>query len=96
MSEANQQPSLGAELRAMAREAIKDIRETVVEQGWFGQRGGPGEPGTPLNPTPQMVTQDLGMDYGHQSLGMEGQSYQDYLREASQRGGQEHSQEMER
>jgi hypothetical protein len=93
---AAQQPSLVAELKAMAREAVKDIRESVVEQGWFGQRDGPGEPGTPLNPTPQMVTQDLGTVYGSydkalDSYQQEGpqQSYTDMLREASQRGGQE-------
>jgi hypothetical protein len=88
----NQQPSLGAELKAMAREAIKDIREALVDKGWFGQHGGPGEPGTPLNPTPQMVTQDLGTVYGNYNKPLdlyEGQqSYQDMLRDASQRGGQ--------
>lgn len=92
---ASEQPSLWAELKAMAREAIKDIREKLVEQGWFGQRDGPGEAGTPLNPTPQMVTKDLGNVYG-KALDVEGpqQSYQDQLREASQRGGQEQQRDL--
>ena len=99
---AAQQPSLGAELKAMAREAVKDIREAVVEQGWFGQRDGPGEPGTPLNPTPQMVTQDLGTVHGSYDKAMDSyqqegpKSYTEMLREASQRGGPEQGREQER
>jgi hypothetical protein len=93
----NQQPSLGAELKAMGREALKDIREALVDRGWFGQGGGPGEPGTPLNPTPQMVTQDLGTVYGgyHEQLDAYGQqpSYQDMLREAAERAGPEQEQD---
>jgi hypothetical protein len=72
----------------MAREAVKGIREKVVEQGWFGQRDGPGEPGMPLNPTPQMVTKDLGTVYGNQS-------WRQQLQDASQRG-HDQQQEMER
>lgn len=53
-----QQPSLGAELKAMAREAVKDIRGTIHET-FFGSPEHPGELGTPLNPTPQLTTQDL-------------------------------------
>jgi hypothetical protein len=87
-----EQPSLWAELKAMVREAIKDIREKLVEQGWFGQRDGPGEPGTPLNPTPQMVTKDLGTVYGHE----ERQSYKDMLTEASQRAVPDQGKGMER
>jgi hypothetical protein len=60
---AEQQPSLGAELKAMAREAVKDIRGTV-HQSWFGQPEHTPEMGTPLNPTPQMTTQDLGTVHG--------------------------------
>jgi hypothetical protein len=52
------QPSLGAELKAMAREAVKDIRGTI-HQAMFGQPEHMSEPGTPLNPTPQLVTADL-------------------------------------
>lgn len=55
---AKDQPSLSAELRAMGREAAKDIHNTL-NQVFFGTPSGPGEPGTPMNPTPQMVTQDL-------------------------------------
>jgi hypothetical protein len=57
------QPSLGAELKAMAREAVKDVRSTVNEV-FLGSPELGGEPGTPLNPTPQMVTQDLGTVHG--------------------------------
>lgn len=60
---AAEQPSLNAELKAMGREAVKDIRNTVHET-FFGQHEGHGELGTPLNPTPQMTTQDLGTVHG--------------------------------
>ena len=53
-----QQPSFGAEIKAMAREAVKDVHNTI-QQVFFGQSSGHGEPGTPLNPTPQLVTEDL-------------------------------------
>jgi hypothetical protein len=61
---AAKQPSLGAELKAMAREAVKDVRSTVME-AFLGSPELGGEPGTPLNPTPQMVTQDLGTVHGN-------------------------------
>ena len=57
---AKDQPSLSAELRAMGREAMKDINNKMHEV-FFGSPAGYGEPGTPLNPTPQMVTADLDM-----------------------------------
>ena len=60
---AAQQPSLAAEIKAMAREAVKDVRSTVNEV-FLGSPELGGEPGTPLNPTPQMVTQDLGTVHG--------------------------------
>jgi hypothetical protein len=53
-----QQPSLGAELRAMGREMVKDVRSTLHEVAW-GQAEHFGEPGTPLCPTPQLITADL-------------------------------------
>lgn len=55
---ASNQPSLGAEVNAIIREGIKDVREQVVMQGFFGHRDGHGEPGTPLNPTVYEVTKD--------------------------------------
>jgi len=62
------QPSLGAELKAMGREAVKDIRGTL-HQSYFGQPEHMSEMGTPLNPTPQMTTQDLGTVHGtYQSM----------------------------
>jgi len=60
---AEQQPSLGAELKALGREAIKDIRGTIHES-FFGKPEHAPEMGTPLNPTPQMTTQALGTVYG--------------------------------
>jgi hypothetical protein len=52
-------PSLTGQLDAIRRDALTDIRDTV-HQTFFGQKEGPGQPGMPLNPTSQMVTQDLG------------------------------------
>ncbi len=60
---AEDRPSFGAELKAMAREGLKDIR-TSVNEVFFNSPEYGGEPGTPLNPTPQMVTQDLGTVHG--------------------------------
>lgn len=62
-----QQPSFGAELKAMAREAAKDINSTM-HQVFFGQPVSPGEPGTPMVPTQAMVTKDLGTVEGYKSL----------------------------
>ena len=50
-----EQPSISAELKAMGREAIKDVRGTLHET-FFGQPEHMSEMGTPLNPTPQMTT----------------------------------------
>ena len=51
-------PKLGAELEAMGREMVKDIRGTI-HQAFFNQMEHNSEPGTPLNPTPQLVTEGL-------------------------------------
>lgn len=93
-----EQPSLWAEVKAMLREAIKDIREVVVERGWLGHPEGPGEPGTPLNPMYAEIAQERGVVHGQQSIDMEGpqQSYSDMLREASQRAVPDKQQELER
>jgi hypothetical protein len=64
---AAQQPALSAELKAMTREALKDVNNTLM-QTFFGQPAGPGEPGTPLNPTPQIVTQELGSAGNYQAM----------------------------
>lgn len=79
---AEQQPSLGAELKAMAREAVKDIRGTV-HQSWFGHPEHTPEMGTPLNPTPQMTTQDLGTVHGSYQAMLD--SYAAQGREAQER-----------
>jgi hypothetical protein len=54
---AAKQPSLGSEIRAMGREAVKDIRNSIHEV-FFGKGEGLSEPGTPLSPTMQEVTMD--------------------------------------
>lgn len=46
------------EVKAIGREAIKDVRGTL-HQIFFGQAEHAPEPGTPLNPTQQMVTDEL-------------------------------------
>lgn len=78
------QPSLSAELKAIGREAIKDIRGTLHET-YFGKPEHMAEMGTPLNPTPQMTTQDLGTVYG---------SYESML-DAYAARGQEQQQQKE-
>ena len=84
---AAEQPSLSAELKAMGREAIKDVRGTIHET-FFGQPEHMSEMGTPLNPTPQMTTQDLGTVHG---------SYESMLDAYAARGNeQQQEQEMER
>jgi hypothetical protein len=55
-----QQPSLGAELAAIGREAIKDVRATLMES-YFGKPEHASEPGTPLSPTMQEVSVDRGV-----------------------------------
>jgi hypothetical protein len=55
-----QQPSLSAELSAMTREAIKDVRATLMES-YFGKPEHASEPGTPLTPTMQEVSADRGL-----------------------------------
>jgi len=79
---AEQQPSLGAEIRAMGREAVKDVRSTVMET-FLGSPEHGGEPGTPLNPTMQQVTQDLGNIYGSYQAMID--SYAAQGREAQER-----------
>jgi hypothetical protein len=65
---AAEQPSFSAEIKAIAREGIKDVRSTVNEVFFESPELG-GEPGTPLNPTPQMITQDLGtVSSGYQDM----------------------------
>lgn len=84
---AAEQPSLSAELKAIGREAIKDVRGTLHET-FFGQPEHMSELGTPMNPTPQVVTQDLGTVYG---------SYDSMLDAYAERGNeQQQQQEMER
>lgn len=64
---AREQPSLIAELKAMGREAAKDLHNNL-NQVFFGTHAGPGEPGMPLNPTMQMVTQDLDVLGGYKAM----------------------------
>jgi hypothetical protein len=89
MSE-QQQPDLGAQLRAMGREALKDIRGKMMET-FFGSQELSMEPGVPLSPTPQMVTNDLG------TLGSYQEALDTYASRASVHGqDQERATEIER
>jgi hypothetical protein len=62
-----QQPSLGAELAAMGREAIKDVRGTLMET-FFGKPEHASEPGTALSPTMQEVSADRGLVSQYQAV----------------------------
>jgi hypothetical protein len=62
-----QQPALGAELAAMGREAIKDVRATLMET-YFGKPEHASEPGTPLSPTMQEVSADRGLVGQYQAI----------------------------
>lgn len=57
-----QRQSFSSSLAAICREAIKDVRSAFMES-YFGRPEHPGEPGTPLNPTAQIVTAEMGIDY---------------------------------
>ena len=57
MSE-QQRPSFGGQLNALLREGAKDLHNAIVPA--FPTSRGVDEPGTPLSPTSQMVTADLG------------------------------------
>jgi len=63
----DQQPSLGAELAAMGREAIKDVRGTLMET-YFGKPEHASEPGTPLSPTMQEISADRGLVGQYQAV----------------------------
>lgn len=54
----DQRQSLGSTLAALGREAIKDVRGAMNE-AFFGQAEHASEPGTPLNPTPQIITEEM-------------------------------------
>ncbi len=82
---AKHQPSLSAQLQAMMREAAKDVH-AKMDQAFFGQTPGMGEPGTPLVPTQAMITKDLGTVQGYQSM----------LEDAAARPGQEREPSRER
>ena len=82
---AKQQPALGAQIQAMLREGAKDLHGKL-DQVFFGQTPGIGEPGTPLVPTQAMITKDLGTVHGYQSM----------LEDAAARSGPEQDAQRER
>jgi hypothetical protein len=87
------QPSLSAELKAIGREAIKDVRGTLHES-YFGKPEHASELGTPLNPTPQMTTQELGTVHGSyqqtlDSYTVKGQEQQQQTSQAAEAAPQE-------
>jgi len=61
-----QQPALGAELRALGREGLKDLQNAVLHAFPDSMRLEQ-EPGAPLSPTQAMVTKDVGTVYGFQA-----------------------------
>ncbi len=64
---AKQQPSIGGQLEALWREGAKDLHNAIVPAFPQSLRG-TDEPGTPLNPTAQMVTQDLDVNKGYSAM----------------------------
>lgn len=74
----------------MGREMLKDIRGKMMET-FFGSQEPSMEPGVPLSPTPQMVTNDLG------TLGGYEQALDTYTSRGSVHGhSQEKTNEIER
>jgi hypothetical protein len=61
---ASQQPSFWGQVAAMWREAVKDVRQTIMET-YFGKGEHMPEPGTPMNPTQQQVTVEQGNFHGY-------------------------------
>jgi len=55
-----QQPALGAEMAAIGREMVKDVRATLMET-YSGKPEHASEPGTPLSPTMQEVSVGRGV-----------------------------------
>lgn len=56
---AENRPQLGGQIDALTRDAAKQTVGTLNEI-MFGRAGDMSEPGTPLNPTQQLVTESLG------------------------------------
>lgn len=54
-----ERPSLGGQFDALWRQGLKDLQANLIPAFPQADRS-VSEPGTPLNPTPQMVTQELG------------------------------------
>ena len=77
-------PDWRAEFRAIWREALKDIRQTM-NQVFFGQHEHAPETGTPLNPTAQVVTNDMGNFHGYGATNDNGQGYRDQLNQTAAR-----------
>ncbi len=64
---AAEQPSFSAEIKASPVRASRTCKH--AQRSLFREPGTCGEPGTPLNPTPQMITQDLGtVSSGYQDM----------------------------
>ena len=57
----------GAQVKALTREAAKDVNNTM-HQIFFGQGVTPGEIGTPMVPTQAAISKDLGNVYGREAM----------------------------
>ena len=64
---ADSQPQFTGQLAAMWREGLKDLQNAIMPAFPDSQRGVE-ESGTPLNPTSQQVTQDMGNFKGYQEM----------------------------
>ncbi|WP_422929664.1 hypothetical protein [Singulisphaera sp. PoT] len=94
---ARQGPSFGAQFDAMFREAVKDIRQTMNES-YFGQGEHAAEMGSPMNPTPQITTDEL-RGTGQGQAQNQAQGYDQLLDAQAARGsvyGREQDQGVER
>jgi hypothetical protein len=61
------QPNFSGQVAAMWREGLKDLQNAILPAFPESQRGVE-EPGTPLSPTSQQVTQDMGNFKGYQEM----------------------------
>ncbi len=95
-----QQPEVLAEMRAWVRGGAKDLQDVVLK-AFPDSMNLHSEPGSPMNPTPQMVTQELGAlegYYPHLDASADKQAHlEPYLQRAqSQNQEKDQSKEMER
>jgi hypothetical protein len=77
--------SFAGAVSALAREAIKDVRQTMNEV-FFGQGEHMSEPGTPFNPTQIQVTKEAGNFHGYEDMQAEAAHRAGFQREDRDKG----------